>query len=496
MKPRLYFLALAATLATVLACSESPTSVPDTDTITPSDTPDVNTPDPDTNTIPPVSADPITRSMSATLNTPMLRAAGLVGGDDRIYVCDGAQVRALNAADLTDAGTATLQNPCEALARVGDHLIVSERNGDWVLLDTTNDLTETARLAGPNVFSFAVGANRIVGLAGTEGLALAPLDLSADVTGSTLATDARAGLFLADGSLLVADGFHGLKHIDLGTDGGPALLTSRETEGIAVGLNTLSDGHVAVAQAEWGVLIIDSADPELADVSDNQIAGMSMDLATIDGALIVAGWDAVRLLDIQDHTATELVAREFFFPGEASFGRVMAAEISGDSFVVAGTDHVTRLTTLTNAITPEFSPHQRVIQIEVLEGDAGGSTGALIYNTGKEELLITDLQSSDERIIICTSACGDPVEDVIAEPDGVTFFEIQTTTNESFEAYLTLKTNDPDFSEFTWPVRVNPTLLNDGSTAPDFVMPGINGEMVQLSQLKGNVIFIKLFNAQ
>jgi|GEM_PF-5343341 len=495
MRPCLCFLALAAALVTALACSEAPTSVSDTDTTTPPDTPDVDTPDPDTNTIPPVSADPITQTMSTSLSVPMLRAAGLVGGDETIYVCDGAQVRALNAGDLTDAGSATLQNPCEALAMVGDHLIVSERDGDWVLLDTTS-FAETARIAGPNVFSFAVGANTIVGLAGTEGLALAPLDLSADATVSTLATDARAGLFLADGSLLVADGYHGLKHIDVGTDGGPALLTSRETEGIAIGLNSLSDTHVAVAQTEWGVLIIDSADPELADVGENKIAGMSMDLANADGALIVAGWDAIRLLDIQDKTDPALIAREFFFPGEASFGRVMAAEKAGDSFVVAGTDHVTRLTAVTNALSPEFTPHQRVIQIEVLEGDPGGSTGALIYNTGKQELVVSELQSSDERIIICTGACGDPVEDVIADPDGVAFFEIQTTSPESFEAQLTMKTNDPDFSEFTWPVRVNPTLLKDGSTAPDFVMPGINGEMVQLSQLKGNVVFLKLFNAQ
>ena len=495
MSSRLYFLVLTATLVTSLACGGETKTEPDSDTTVPPDTPDVVTPDADTDTPPPVIVDPITRSMSATLNVPMLSAAGLVGGDDRIYACDGAQVRALNAADLTDAGTATLQNPCEAMAKVGDHLIVSERDGDWVLLDTTS-LAETARLAGPNVFSFAVGANTIVGLAGAEGLALAPLDLSADVTESTLATDARAGLFLADGSLLVADGYHGLKHIDVGTNGGPALLTSRETEGISVGLSALSDGHVAVAQTEWGVLIIDTADPELATVGENQILGMTMDLASTDGAMIVAGWDAVRLLDVQDHSSPELIAREFFFPGEANFGRVMAAEISGDSFVVAGTDHVTRLTALTDALAPEFSPHQRIIQIEVLEGTAGGSTGALIYNTGKLELLVTDLQSSDERIIICTGACGDPVEDVIADPDGVSFFEIQTTTGETFEAFITLKTNDPDFSEFTWPVRVNPTLLNDGATAPDFIMPGINGEMVQLSQLKGNVIFLKLFNAQ
>jgi len=474
--------------------SSTPPTTADT-----SDTSDVTQPDTqspvDTVSPPPlVEADPIRILHSATLNHVLATPGGVAKiADDRVAICDGPVVR-VHSADQKEVSTFSLPGTCLSVIAHGDSLIVSEDSEEWVHINAQTG-EETARYAGEAVFGFATDGTTLVGFAGQYGLFIGTADGSTPPTTSDLAKDARTGLFLDDGSLLIADGRHGLKHVTMDAAGTPTLQSSLETEGMALGLSALSDGDVAVAHGEWGLLTISTTGEALATIGSLQIPGMSTDVAVVDAHLLLAGWDAIRLIDITDRTQPTLVARELFVPSTPSNGRALAVETVGDHFFIVGNEHAHTVETQLDAVSPEFSPHQRVVSIEVLEGNDGGSTGLLFYNTGKKPLIISNIQSSDERILVCDGACGSNVPEMVAEADSVAFLEIQSTTGDSLEAQITAETNDPDAPTATFPIRVNPTLLKVGDPAPNFVMPGVYGEMVQLADLKGQVVYLKLFNS-
>jgi len=440
-----------------------------------------------------VTTDPIRRVHTAQLTHILSSPGGLAVLGDNFAVCDGNAVL-VQSADQQQISSSALQGECTALAAIQDTLIVSEAGGAWVHLDPSTG-TESKRYEAAAVFAFATDGTTVVGFAGQDGLLIGNASGDTPPSASSLAQDARGGMFLADGSLLVADGHQGLKHIDLSTDGGPSVLSSLETDGMVSSVAAMANGHVAVANGEWGLAVVDTAGTELALVAKLEIPGMTTDVAVNGDTIAVAGWDAVRLLDATDPTDPALVARELYTPTSNTNGRALAIETLGTHFVTAGNENASTLETQLDALAPEFSPHQRVVSIEVLEGSDTGSTGLLFYNTGKQPLIVSNIQSGDERILLCDGECGSSVAEMVAEPDGVAFLEIQTITGDNVVSVITMETNDPDEPTASIPVRVNPTLLKAGDPAPDFVMPGVYGEMEKLSSLKGQVVYLKLFNS-
>jgi hypothetical protein len=170
---------------------------------------------------------------------------------------------------------------------------------------------------------------------------------------------------------------------------------------------------------------------------------------------------------------------------------------AGGTWLVQSLNAISRVDIDTEVKTPELTLDITGIQITVLPG-ASGTTGVLFPNTGLGALEINNLKVGSQRITINEneifgSRDKEGVE-IYVVPEDTGFISLTAEGTESLDTFLTFTTNDPDNPSVSIPMSINPTRLKPGSPAPDFIAPAVDGQMLQMAQLQGKVVYMKLFN--
>jgi hypothetical protein len=217
-----------------------------------------------------------------------------------------------------------------------------------------------------------------------------------------------------------------------------------------------------------------------------------------DGQAMVADWFATHLVDLSDLSEPKLIARELAVPGSLSaddMGQSLGVAHAGGTWHILGLNSVSRLDIHPEIIVPELTLGRNLIQIQVLEGEMG-STGLLFPNTGRAALEVTNIKLGDPRLELTDKFGSEDKEgiDIYVDAADTGFLAMSAEGSEPFDTTLSFNTNDPDYPLVSLTVQINPKLVQVGDAAPDFTLPGVYGEMIRMDELKGQVVYMKLFN--
>jgi hypothetical protein len=224
------------------------------------------------------------------------------------------------------------------------------------------------------------------------------------------------------------------------------------------------------------------------------------------GLLGVATWDAVRLYELGDPDAPVLIGTEQTYnaAGAAMPISHRAALAAADRLLwAAGAEGAVRLLVRPEEKAPDIHLPTPVVSYAGVAVGEEASGGFLIANEGTEPLLIRSIGIDDPafEVIVDPDYAG-PVEDFEPEPliailpNDVGFVDIAFRAKKAtpVEAVLTIESNDPDEGTLKARAVGNFQRLEPGDEAPDVVLPALDGSLHALSELRGQVVYFKLFN--
>ena len=434
-----------------------------------------------------VSNDPIGVGMAHAVTGPVRRPGGIAAVGMTVAACNGNTVRLFGVADMSSGKDVALNGECLAIGAGGDFVIAASADGTWLRIAADGTPGASIQVAG-SAHSLAIVGDTVVGAMGTDGLATAGADLASPaMVYGELATDARH-VVAVGGAVLVCDGLAGFKHVTLGADGSPNAGGSLPVEENTMALSAvaISDSMVIGGVGGYGLVAIEIASGSLTSAGTLMTQGYPLSLARLGDRILSSEWTHARLYDVSDPKAPALVARQVF-----GTQRSMGVVATDGAFYTIGLAHVTKVAVNPAVVVPELHLPRTLIQTEIPPEWDNGSAGILIYNTGRAELVLSNLKTSAERLTLLG------VEDPVTVPaDDVIFIEASIAGNEGGQVSLTFDTNDLDHPTATVTIDVNPDLLQIGDAAPNFIVPTLDGEILELSELKGQVLHLKLFNSQ
>ena len=415
--------------------------------------------------------------------------------DAAVHACSGNKVISFDPCMAETPTETDLGGSCKAIGTRGDTVVVSSDDGKWQLLTGDNN-------TGPSARTLRINETHIFAALGVDGVATAPIDLSAAATSYAIGTDVRDTLPMA-GGLVIGNGIHGLSWATL-KDGVPLLTATKlELTGTVMGLTPITEKRFIVTLTGNGIAVIDVDDNGLNIVGELDTPGLASAVAVnAAGYALVADWNALRLIDMSDPAKMKIIARENFGTGklgaEASpnqLGRALGIVSVGNTWIALGLNAVTRVDINPDIQVAELSLANSLIQISVMPGESG-STGLLFPNTGRMALEVNNIQPGDSRIAITDLFGSSEKEgvDMFVEPGDTGFIALGAEGKAGLETTISFTTNDPDNATVSIPVVINPLLVDKNDTAPDFVAPSVDGQMIRLSGLKGQVVYMKLFN--
>jgi hypothetical protein len=440
----------------------------------------------------------ITFQTSVELSGVAQTHGAMAATDEAVYACSGNKVVSFDPCMANTPTETTLGGACNAIAASSARVVVSSDDGQW------QDLSG-AKTIGPSARTLRMNETHIFGALGVDGVAVAPVDLSAGATNYSIGSDVRDTLPIA-GGLAVADGIHGLKWMTLENGvpspsaGGDLVVT-----GAVMALTPISDTQFVAALTGNGIVVVNAGPNGLTGAGELDTPGLASAVAVnADGYGLVADWSHVRLIDMRDPAKMTIIGREPFEVGKVGgaaasgqFGRALGVASAGGTWLVQSLNAISRVDIDTEVKTPELTLDITSVQITVLPG-ASGTTGVLFPNTGLGALEINNLKVGSQRITINENEIFGSREkegvEIYVEPEDTGFISLTAEGTESLDTSLTFTTNDPDNPSVSIPMSINPTRLKPGSPAPDFIAPAVDGQMLQMAQLQGKVVYMKLFN--
>ena len=454
-------------------------------------TPDEGAATPDTGAPPPALSDPIVRVASLPLATWPQGGGALAAAGSVVAACDGETVVVAPAALDAPGVISPLGAACRAVATDGETTWVSAADGQWRAITDA----KTTTTAGPAAHGLTLVGEHVVGALGAAGLGVAPGELTTEATVSAVAADARAVASVGD-RLVVADGMAGVTTALLGADGALSKLGNTPILGISVGVAALGDAHAVLAVGAVGLIVVEvsGSAPAIVGQATFNPKGMAMDVAvSADGGLaLVADWDRVRLVDLSDPTAPEVIAREVLAGGPTAGHRALGVEPTGDGFVVQGLDHLTRLAVEPSVVVGEIAIQPGATWLPA--GPDGTAAAVLVINTGRAPLELSGIETATERIAWQSPAIPESGALTIA-PGMFEVVELSVAGDAPLSTTVRFETTDPDGFGEELSVEINPQILGLGDPAPDFLTPTLDGRVAQLSDYAGKVLYLRMFNA-
>ncbi len=343
-------------------------------------------------------------------------------------------------ADLVRVSTISARG-WEGLAYVDGYLFVSARDEGVVVLDVSEPQAPS----------------RVAEAAGLQ----APWELS----------KAR------DGWIYAADNTLGVVPIDIADPLAPVVGEPVDVGGPVLHVAVAGD-HVYAAAGGTGVVVLDLSDPAAPlPVATLPTGGSVVAVAVADGLLYAADHTGLAVWDVSDPGSPLPLGRE---------------ETPQFALGVAASDDVAWVTDWTAleswAVDRDArSPEGSLSSTEVLLPDTGGSDEITLANLGGAELSLLGATSSDPRLAVAVSAEGLAPGDIARVQ--LTF----TADGAPLDATVCIATDDADGALKS--IRVSTAGYDPyvGQPAPDFALPGSDGNTYRLSEQLGHPVMLVYF---
>lgn len=452
--------------------------------------------------------------------------AGDAGGDEgSVGPCDG-----IAEDDMELGGQVALPGSVRDLAVHGDGVIACGDTLAWI--DGAGSLLSSLELASPCIAAASYDATTVVMLDAAGSLH----EVSAEGTTLTLqdsvALDGSpGGLAVSGGTAFVASGPTGVIAVELATLTPSSAVQVGDARDVA-----WTDHGLLVAAGSDGVVLLDPSTGEVrASMTTPSpalgVRGDGDDAVVLRGA---QGWDWVRVggdtLTALPQTTEGVVVDALLASGHAFVvqghdivryrrdgdaltrlssehrpdlgtldgGWLRAIGRVGGGFAAAGDGGVWSLTLRAPTLPPDLAVDAPSLQVF---GAAGESVEALVVvrNVGGAPLRIRavdtegPLSAELETSNLDDSSCEGQVELAPGASTPLSVF-FDTADGAPASGTLILESNDPDQPTFALPIEGNPGGPQPGDPAPDFTGLTLEGEPFRLSDYRGSVVFMKLFD--
>ncbi len=228
--------------------------------------------------------------------------------------------------------------------------------------------------------------------------------------------------------------------------------------------------------------------------TDVTTKGPSFDVAFVgdgDRWAITAAWDGLRLWDLGEDPAVPVASER------PDVGAITGVVSDGAGTVFAfGPAGLARL-----EVRPELSaPDIGTSLPQVTIGEAGESS-ILLWNHGNAPLHVTAVSADRDDLTATVEAWGEePPEGVLAlaapgQNAMLTVVLEGGAPGGPIDGTVEVRSNDPDEPVLRVPVEAGHPALVEGNTAPDFTLPDLEGRPHTLSDYRGKVVHLMLFNA-
>lgn len=280
-----------------------------------------------------------------------------------------------------------------------------------------------------------------------------------------------------DGWIYAADNTLGVVPIDISDPDAPVVGDPVDL-GSAV-LHVAVDGdNLYAAAGGAGVVVLDLADPASPEpVATLPTGGSVVMTAVADGLLYAADHTGLVVWDVTDPAAPVPVGRE----ETPQFALGVAAE--DDVAWVADWTALEGWAVDRDAGSPEAE----LSSTTVLLSPDGGTEEIDIANLGGGDLHLTGATTSDDRLDVEVSA------DTLAPGETATLRLAFAGDGNELDATVCLATDDPDGPLVTLEVGTGSDDPYVGLAAPDFALPGIDGETYRLSEQLGHPVMLVYF---
>jgi peroxiredoxin len=409
--------------------------------------------------------------------------------DRGIATCTESGVEIVDTGAGMSVGAVDLASECIAIAAAGDVVVAGTKDGTVVAIDASASPTIVGQQqvgAALGVATDGTTAFVATGAGGLQSLALGGGLGTPAVVGAV--ADAR-GVALVEGALLVAAGDAGVVQLDAasGTNAG-----SIATPTPALGVRALGD-RAAVLRGVYGWDLVELA--PLAVATSYETTGVVLDAALVGDEVVTAeGHALVR------HGVSGGAARFEERPGArelvAPWLRTVVAD--GDAL---WTGHGPALAPV-RVDAPSSVPDVHVdVPTLYLWGEPGETVEGLLVvdNLGDAELVIAT-PSIDAPLRVAIDSGAEPHDDCpdhhVVPAGGSLLLSVELTPADDalVTGELRLASNDPDEPELVVAVDGNRPGPEIGTAAPDFEMLTIDGARFRLSEQRGRVVLLKLFN--
>lgn len=267
-----------------------------------------------------------------------------------------------------------------------------------------------------------------------------------------------------------------------------------------------ASGPQVAVTGTHGVALVDMDGAKPAQVGLIALSGAPLDTVALDGGLLgVASWGSVELWDVDDPTAPRRVGIEEVRTPDAKppVGHFSAIAANDGALLAAGPGGLLRLEVHPDAAGPDLSLPRATLSYAGVPVGEVSSGGYLIENEGEEPLVIWSIALGDPAFTLTIDpdfagpvADYDPRPAMVIDPGSLGFIDVTFTaaSTEEIATTLTLVTNDPDERTVEIPLFGNYRRLAVGDPAPEVLVPALDGSVHALSEMKGQVVYLKVFS--
>lgn len=423
-------------------------------------------------------------------------------GQTGLVITDAADPSALvNEAVVVTEAFAGNSAKCQHIAAIGDFAYFAHRGDStqptsWV---AAADLTatpprEVAAVAeeGLSFEGLAIVGPLLYAATHEDGLAILEHDAAAGsltIVAQVGGFENAWGLLAAPDRLYATDGGGALRILDTSDPLAPQLLGEAALEGSPSEIALSADGATAyVACASAGLAVVDVSDAQapvlLAMV---ETPGSATDVAALGDVVAVADWNDLRVFDVSQPAAPELIGAERVDAG-GTLTRVLSIALRGDTLFAGEWWGLYTYEVVAERRAPELFTSTTDVDFGAVAAGASSSVAVIVENEGREPLVVTDISTNDPSVTIETASLA-------LQPGDKEVVEVTLTSadGEAFAAELTLRSDDPDEDPLTITLTANEPGLSVGEAAPLVAVSLLDGTMFNLEEAHGQVVLLSYF---
>lgn len=411
----------------------------------------------------------------------------------RVVVCGDGFVTRVDPMELVLGPEVALSGPCSAMAAIDEgHVAIVSGSTVSVRSTGSDTLPETSSAplsaVGQGVAS---DGQRVFVALGSAGIAAFETADGSLLPGPTWPSPDARDVAWADGGLLVAEGATGVRLLSDDGTTAASIATASPAEGIRA-----AGARAAILRGGFGWDLLDVSADAIDLVASLETSGVVLDAAVLDDGVITAEAHALVRFDAEG----EIVSSESR-PGarDLQAGWLRGAAIVGEHGVVTDDDGVWPLVLGAPMARPRVELDIAAVAMWTA-GEEPAEALLIVRNAGDAPMLLRGIEADAPLQAMADAdgletAPGCPEQLVVPAGASVPVeLSLQHPSGEPWSGTLRLRTDDPDATLVEVPVDGNRPAPSLASLVEDFSLPTLDGGTFRLSDHRGKLVFLKLFN--